>query len=589
MRSPSISRPLHRAALGLLALLAGCTTSAEPRCASDDDCRPGFTCDLERFVGECVQIVEVEPCGADLCTLPQTRCVDGRCQAVSLPPDAGVSLDGGAHDMGGIIEVADADPGPPPPPTLLITQPTADARLVDVRPVLTGEVGDLVRSGRVYFVLDDGAVSGDLSPVDGRFEVALDLPLGHHQITVVAEQGEHRVEATVGFTLNGRVLRQGNRLILGDRPFRFMGMSAPLLYEAAWRQAAEGDAAALAQTFDAAARLGLPAIRARAFDDRPEAATVLQRRPGSLAPEGLAALDQLIAEAEARGVKLWLTLGCYDCAYGGVDQYLRWAGYAVPRVPDYTAFFEPGDLREAFKGYITSLLDRTNSLTGVRYGDDPTIMGWEILEGLSAEGVFDGAGGGAEMVDFVVDVAGLIQDLAPDQLVAAGGDGFDVEAQPYGDLADDLTAAGLASLLDGTYGVSWRRHVGLAPISLAGIHLRPDALGLPANDAGETLGSRWISGHRRVAVQAGRPSVVLTLTAPAWGGLSVERRRVMMEAWLDEIALGDWSGVFAGSFYPEGEGESDPARWGVLPGAPLEDPANIYADLIQAAAEELGR
>ncbi|MFN3202479.1 MAG: hypothetical protein ACE366_29045 [Bradymonadia bacterium] len=584
LRRLSSSLPLIFALL-IQIWATACTTSAEPRCSSDSDCRNGFMCDLERFVGECVQIVEVEACGEALCTLPEERCVEGQCRAVTPQADAGL-VDGGPLTDGGVIDVADAEPGPPPMPQLFIDSPAPDTRFIDARPVVTGTVINLVSSGRLYFILDDG-VSGDLSPVDGRFEVALDLPLGIHDITIVAEQGTHRAEASVTFTLNGRVIRQGNRLTLGARPFRFLGFSAPGLLDGAWRDLYGDDDDEVAATFDAAKRLGVQVIRARAYDDRPEAPSVIQRRPGDLSEEGLVALDHLIAEAERRGLKLWLVLSTYDGIYGSVDQYLKWAGYMFPEVSDRNRFFEAGEIREGFKAYVQAIVDRTNSVTGVRYGDDPTIMGWELMEGLSARGVFDSAGAGAELLDFVSDVTRHLDGLTEDQLIAVGDEGQDVDPQPYGLLADGLESAGLSNLLDGTFSVSWRRHVGLGPVSLAGLHLRPALLGFPANDAGETLGSIWLSGHSRVAAQAGRPTLLLNVQVPSWDGLDLASRREMLTTWLDEVVRREWSGAFVGGFHPEGRGGDDPNRWGMRPGTRPDDPANVFADIVEAVAAEL--
>lgn len=35
--------------------------------------------------------------------------------------------------------------------------------------------------------------------------------------------------------------------------------------------------------------------------------------------------------------------------------------------------------RDAFKGYVKSIVERNNSITGVRYCDDPTIMAWDLV------------------------------------------------------------------------------------------------------------------------------------------------------------------------------------------------------------------
>ena len=68
---------------GVLALTAITTLSCEePKaCGSDEDCREGYRCDLNIYVGECVEIVRVVRCGDDLCQAPEV-CVRGEVCAI---------------------------------------------------------------------------------------------------------------------------------------------------------------------------------------------------------------------------------------------------------------------------------------------------------------------------------------------------------------------------------------------------------------------------------------------------------------------------------------------------------------------------
>ena len=48
-------------------------------CATDTDCREGYTCDLIMFVGECVQRQMIQACGDTYCLIPQERCEQDQC------------------------------------------------------------------------------------------------------------------------------------------------------------------------------------------------------------------------------------------------------------------------------------------------------------------------------------------------------------------------------------------------------------------------------------------------------------------------------------------------------------------------------
>jgi mannan endo-1,4-beta-mannosidase len=67
-------------------------------------------------------------------------------------------------------------------------------------------------------------------------------------------------------------------------------------------------------------------------------------------------------------------------AYGGKTQYVNWAwqeGVGLSSSND-SFFFDPS-IRRYFKNYLTVLLTRKNSLTGIEYRNDPTIFAWELI------------------------------------------------------------------------------------------------------------------------------------------------------------------------------------------------------------------
>lgn len=83
-----------------------------------------------------------------------------------------------------------------------------------------------------------------------------------------------------------------------------------------------------------------------------------------------------------------------------------------------SAFYTNKDLIDDFKHFITFVLNRVNTVTGVRYGDDPTIMAWETGNELGGAGVPQPEL--AQTASWTIDIAKHIKSLAPKTLVMDG-------------------------------------------------------------------------------------------------------------------------------------------------------------------------
>ncbi|KZT59383.1 glycoside hydrolase family 5 protein [Calocera cornea HHB12733] len=122
--------------------------------------------------------------------------------------------------------------------------------------------------------------------------------------------------------------------------------------------------------------------------------------------------DSALALAGKYGVRLILPIINQD--YGGDT---NWVG----NYTDLCNWVEPGAnwwesrrMIDVFKLLITDLLDRTNTLTGVRYGDDPTVLAWETGNEMN------GGAGAPPPGAWTVEIARHIKALAPHTLVMDG-------------------------------------------------------------------------------------------------------------------------------------------------------------------------
>ena len=55
-----------------------------------------------------------------------------------------------------------------------------------------------------------------------------------------------------------------------------------------------------------------------------------------------------------------------------------WVDHALGTGQPIEKFYTDPTIRQYYKDWIRTLVTRTNSITGVKYVDDPTIFSWEL-------------------------------------------------------------------------------------------------------------------------------------------------------------------------------------------------------------------
>jgi mannan endo-1,4-beta-mannosidase len=470
----------------------------------------------------------------------------------------------------------------------VVVNTPADGEIFVGRPIeLTGRIFGLTAAGRATYTVDDTPPARPL-PIEGdAFSTALTVPPGAHRVVVTATNGGPEGTAEVAFRYDVRIVRDGDRLLADGVPWRFIGLQTPTLREHAY-QAGLGGTDRVPEVLGEAVRLGARVLRVPACDDRPGAATAIQTAQNTYNEAGLVALDSVIVQAGNAGLKLLLPLVDLGDGLGGVNQYLRWHGYLVPVPTDKRFFFAPGAIREHFKTYVRMVLGRTNSLTGVRYADDPTILGWEIFTRGDAYGVFDAASAGAEMADFVADVTQVMKAAAPEAIVGTGEVGFDVNPSPYGRTVDPFREIGLLGPWDASHGFAWQRNLRAGTVDFAGLQVLPDLIGI-STDAllYANLGAEWIRGHAAIAAAERKPLIV-THAGVSTVFLTPETRRAAAQAWLDEHAARGFTGVIVGNLHPDAfDRRADPYGFAWVENTNAADPQNELVPVVQTAASRL--
>jgi uncharacterized protein (TIGR03437 family) len=307
---------------------------------------------------------------------------------------------------------------------------------------------------------------------------------------------------------NEFVTSAGGKLMIGAREFRFAGANTYYLQP----EIAYNNLAGVREALDKALALGMTVARTIGFNDHPyknedarcggltseiggNDPAAIQLRPGVFCEPNLVALDQAVAEAKARNVRLIVYLTNNFTAYGGIRRYVQWRLGAAPTDEQVGMFYTDATIRGWFKNYVSMLLSRTNSVTGVCYKDEPTILAWELGNELRnrTSNASDRARRADELLAWTREMAGHIKSIDSNHLVADGGEGFDDNAANYPGLSDTYAVRGDESC-------SFSRLVREPLIDLLSYHLYPPNWGL--NDDRDV--EIWIRAHEQLARAAGK-------------------------------------------------------------------------------------
>jgi mannan endo-1,4-beta-mannosidase len=278
------------------------------------------------------------------------------------------------------------------------------------------------------------------------------------------------------------VTRQGNQLVLDGKPYTFAGANQYYLFFKDQRMADD--------VFRTAKDLGMNALRTWAFcEGGAHDGFCFQPKPGVYDEATFRNLDYAIYKAGKEGIKLILPLannwGGHD-HFGGIDQYLSWVSGSL----GHDDFYDNKEVRELYKKYVSYVLNRVNTYTGVAYKDDPTILMWELINEPRAQT------DNSKMIKWVNEMADYVKRLDPNHLVANGGEGD--YSTPYLELNSSPN------------------------IDIVSIHLYPEAWGFSLQDAANYL-RRNIQNARKVL---GKPVYV-----GEFGFRGIENRTEVYTEW----------------------------------------------------------
>ena len=221
------------------------------------------------------------------------------------------------------------------------------------------------------------------------------------------------IQPAVAEEIKHFITRQGDKLMDGDREYRFISVNIPnlLVIEDAfgftkptpWRWPDEYE---LEDALESVRQMGGQVARTYVISVYREGSdmgeTVHVRAPGEFNEEGFKALDKALEIARRKGIRLMIPFVDKAKWMGGVPQY---AGFRGKTDKD---FWTDPEIIADFKKTVEYVLNRKNTYTGVAYKDDPTIVGWETGNEIDAT------------ADWTREIAAYLKQLDPNHIVIDG-------------------------------------------------------------------------------------------------------------------------------------------------------------------------
>jgi mannan endo-1,4-beta-mannosidase len=185
------------------------------------------------------------------------------------------------------------------------------------------------------------------------------------------------------------VTRTGTHLLLAGRPFRFGGANVEWLGVAGYGPAdPHGPHLAshyeIDDALETARQLGATVVRSQTLGDSVGCDVCLEPTLGGFDAAALDETDYVLASARRHGLKVIPTIVGDDAQSGGTGcVYLAWRGISVPgcSLVHMDPFWHDPTVIADVEQHIEALLEHVNVYTHVAYADDPTILGWDLLNG----------------------------------------------------------------------------------------------------------------------------------------------------------------------------------------------------------------
>lgn len=228
---------------------------------------------------------------------------------------------------------------------------------------------------------------------------------------------------------------EGTHFIRNGSTYVFVGAN---MWYGAYLGASENGRERLRNELDVLARHGITNLRILALSENTEqsmaVSPAIQVEPGILNEDLLVGLDYLLDEMAKRDMLAVLYLNNFWQWSGGMSQYRAWSTAEPPVDPDksgdwngfmqYSAqFYSDEQAQLWYRLAIDQLVNRINSISGLAYSQDPTIMAWQLANEPRPGSQSDGRANAQAYVEWIKSTAQYIKSLDSRHLVSVGSEG----------------------------------------------------------------------------------------------------------------------------------------------------------------------
>ncbi len=231
-------------------------------------------------------------------------------------------------------------------------------------------------------------------------------------------------------------------------------------------------------------------------------------RSGKVQEEALVQVDRVLAQAAKKGIKVIYPLVNFEHEYCGMEW---WNHVYGNKKESKQGFYCNDKVRTAFKDYVANLLKRRNTVSGVAYKDDPTILAIELANEPHTEDNYETKGSvdescksfadgkpGTIVHKWLKEMSEHVRSVDANHMISTGEEGY----RTSGDTSKH------SWIHNGMKGVDFERNLQLPLISFATVHLYPDNSDIPRSDFHSWYVPQVIADRARIAHRYGKPIVL---------------------------------------------------------------------------------
>ncbi|KAK9802579.1 hypothetical protein WJX73_007058 [Symbiochloris irregularis] len=265
-----------------------------------------------------------------------------------------------------------------------------------------------------------------------------------------------------------------------------------------------GDLDAVEYTFSQAAKDGQTTVRI--FAHGINSTLPLQPSAGVYDERAFAGLDSVLDTAAQYGVRLIMTMSDYWLSVDSFNNYVDWAD--LQDNPD--AFFWDQRAMTLFKNHMNAMANRRNTVNGLLYKDDPTILAWDLMNEVRCDcfpATLEIAAAtpacqpqcADNVTNWVNEMATYLHTIDPNHMVTVGEEGY---WAVYDYRKQYNPGNGWAQIT----GQNFSAQHSPASIDFAAIHFWPDLWEINQSTTFDV--DAWFTQHQQNAQQLGKPLIL---------------------------------------------------------------------------------